>query len=401
MSIYNTIYKNYPQAQLTALFSSETWKTLSFSQRINACQEIENRYAAENNVQPCMITHQPMNGACYGWQSGNTICLNTYLLQDGQFCTSFKDSAGNTQTVRTDVLAPGWNTLDTVYHEGTHGIQEQTGKVPSTYISPEMDGDLYRIQGIEKEAYANGQMKALEALSNYEKEAGHLDPERNEYIASVKNDSFQAALIDASYNYNDPNIEQTLQTVISDRENGISRTNTSESYEAIYNLCDNSYGVHSSVDVAPAANASPVSSTLDTKPEFENSGTEAQVDDGLLHTHQEVSTSNQLDDGLSDTNVTASAVDQTASISYEDGSEGFAASDHPAEVFTDDGLNNFASDSAPVEQDDGLSDANVMSDYGGSEQSHTADGLNDGPDADFGSSSEADVSASNGSDYSE
>lgn len=242
MRIYNTNYENFSQSQLTALFSSDSWKSLSFSQRLNACQEIENRYAAENNVQPCLVTYQPMNGACYGWQNDNTICLNSYLLQDGQFSTSFKDSAGNTQSIRTNVLAPGWNILDTVYHEGTHGIQEQTGKMPATYISPEMDGDLYRIQGIEKEAYANGQMKTLEALSNYEKESGHLDPERNEYIASIKADSFQAALIDASHNYNDPNIEQTLQTVINDRENALSRTNASESYEAISNLCD-SYSV--------------------------------------------------------------------------------------------------------------------------------------------------------------
>ena len=57
MSIYNTNYENYSQSQLTALFSSDTWNSLSFSQRLNACQEIENRYAAENNVHPCTITY--------------------------------------------------------------------------------------------------------------------------------------------------------------------------------------------------------------------------------------------------------------------------------------------------------------------------------------------------------
>ena len=119
MSIYNTNYENYSQSQLTALFSSDTWKSLSFSQRLNACQEVENRYAAENNVHPCTITYEPMNGKEYGWQNGNTICLNSYLLQDGQFCTTFKDSNGNIQSVRTNVLAPGWNTLETVFHKNT------------------------------------------------------------------------------------------------------------------------------------------------------------------------------------------------------------------------------------------------------------------------------------------
>lgn len=394
MSIYNTNYENYSQSQLTALFSSDTWRSLSFSQRINACQEVENRYAAENNVQPCTIIYQPMNGACYGWQNGNTICLNSYLLQDGQFCTNFKDSAGNVQSVRTDVLAPGWNILDTVFHEGTHGIQEQSGRMPSTYISPEMDGDLYRIQGIEKEAYANGQMRTLEAMTNYEKEVGHMDSERGEYIASVKADSFQAALIDASQNYNDPNIEQTLQTVINDRENGIFRTNTSESYDAINNLCDD-YGIHSSVAVSTE------SSTQAIQPDSENPEAEVQLDDGLSHTDQETFTDYQLDDGFLDSSTIENATNMTENPSYEDGSEEFVASNYFTETFTDDGVDNFTFNNTTSEQDDGLSYSDTTSDYGSSEQSYTSDGLDDSFDTDSGSTSEVDATANNESGYSE
>lgn len=394
MSIYNTNYENYSQSQLTALFSSDTWKSLSFSQRLNACQEVENRYATENNVQPCTITYQPMNGACYGWQNGNTICLNSYLLQDGQFCTNFKDSYGNMQSVRTDVLAPGWNTLDTVFHEGTHGIQEQSGRMPSTYISPEMDGDLYRIQGIEKEAYANGQMRTLEAMSNYEKEVGHMAPERSEYIASVKADSFQSALIDASQNYNDPNIEQTLQTVINDRENGISRTNTSESYDAINNLCDN-YGIHSSVDIATASSTQTIQSNSD------NSEIEVQFDDGISHTDHEVGNTYQLDDGLSDSNTIETTVNATENSSYEDGSEDLITSYSSTEVSNDNGFDNLTLDTTNFEQDDGFSYSDTPSDYGSTEQSYISDGLDDSFDADSGPSSEVDVSASNESDYTE
>ncbi len=395
MSIYNTNYENYSQSQLTALFSSDTWKSLSFSQRLNACQEIENRYAMENNVHPCTITYQPMNGACYGWQNGNTICLNSYLLQDGQFCTNFKDSYGNVQSIRTDVLAPGWNTLDTVFHEGTHGMQEQSGRMPSTYISPEMDGDLYRIQGIEKEAYANGQMKTLEALSNYEKEVGHMDPERSEYIASVKADSFQAALIDASQNYNDSNIEQTLQTVINDRENGISRTNTSESYDAINNLCDD-YGIHSSADVSTA------SSTQTIQPDSENSESEVQLDDGLSRTDHEASIAYQLDDGLLDSSTTETTTANTAETPlYEDGSEEFDTTYSSDEALNDDGFDNFTFDNATPEQDDGFSYSDTTSDYGSTEQSYISDGLDDSLGTDSISSSDVDSAASNESDYSE
>lgn len=395
MSIYNTNYESYSQSQLTALFSSDTWKSLSFSQRLNACQEVENRYAAENNVHPCTITYQPMNGACYGWQNGNTICLNSYLLQDGQFCTKFKNSYGNVQSIRTDVLAPGWNTLDTVFHEGTHGIQEQSGRMPSTYINPEMDDDLYRIQGIEKEAYANGQRRTLEALFNYEKEVGHMDSERDEYIASVKADSFQAALINASQNYNDPNIEQTLQTVINDRENGISRTNTSESYNAINNLCDD-HGIHSAVDV------STISSTQTIQPNFENSEAEVQLDDGLSHTDYEADITYQLDDGLLDSNTTeTTTANTTETSSYEDGSEEFVTSYSSTEVLNDDEFDNIIFDNETPEQDDGFSYSDTTNDYGSTEQSYISDGLDDSLSTDSGSSSEIDAYASNESDYSE
>lgn len=398
MSIYNTNYENYSQSELTALFSSDTWRFLSFSQRINACQEIENRYASENNVQPCTITYKPMNGACYGWQNGNIICLNLYLLQDSQFCTNFKDSAGNTQTVRTDVLAPGWNTLDTVFHEGTHGIQEQTGRMPSTYISPEMDDALYRIQRIEKEAYANGQMRTLEALDNYEKEVGHTDPEHDEYIASVKADSFQSALIDASQNYNDPNIEQTLQIVINDRENGIFRTNTSESYDAINNLCDG-YGILSSVDVSYDVNSSTVSSTHDAQPNSENTGTEVQLYDGLSPTEQEVGIHRQLDDGFLDSSTIKQNANVSANHSYKDGSEEFVSANHSIIEFTDNGFDDFIN--TTFEQDDGLSCSDTTSDYGNSEQAYTSDGLDDSFDTDCDSTSELGHNAVNKSDYSE
>ena len=400
MSIYNTNYEKYSQSQLTALFSSDTWGSLSFSQRINACQEIENRYAAENNVQPCLVTHQPMNGNYYGWQSGNTICLNSYLLQDGQFCTTFKDANGNSQTVRTNVLAPGWNTLETIYHEGTHGIQEQTGKTPSTYISSEMDSALYRIQGIEKEAYASGQTKTLEALSNYENKVGHLDAGHDEYISSVKADSFQSALIDASHNYNDPNIEQTLQDVITDRENGISRANASESYKAIYNLCD-SYDIRSSLDLSSVVNTSTLYNTLDNKTESINLQTETQQEDGLSYANQGISIENQLGDGLSDTNATESTNHQTETHSFEDGSIELTTSNYSDAVFTDDGMNNSEFDIISTDQDDGLLNSDAINDYGSSKQPYSTDGLDDsnGLSSDFYQGEVA--FSSNESDYSE
>ena len=92
---YETRYDTLPQGQLNALFSSAQWAGLSFAERLDACQEVANRYAAEHDVEPCLITHHPMEGSAYGEQFGSTIRLNTYLVRDGQFCTHFTDENGN------------------------------------------------------------------------------------------------------------------------------------------------------------------------------------------------------------------------------------------------------------------------------------------------------------------
>lgn len=406
MSNYNhTIYENYSPHQLTALFSSENWQSMSFAERMNACQEVENRYATENNVQPCTVTHQPMNGACYGWQSGNTICLNSYLVADGQFCTQYTDQNGNVQTVRTDVLAPGWNTLDTVYHEGTHGIQEQTGRMPATYISPEMDGDLYRIQGIEKEAYDVGQAKTLDALSSYEKNVGHWDTSRNDYIASVRNDSFQSALSEAARNYNDPNIEQTLQTVISDRENNATRENTTESYDAINNLCD-TYGIHSSTDISQETSAEAAVDLTSGNVPTEHSAqedfsTSAEHDDGFtesagLSSDHTVS-SDELQDGVEESS-------EHIEISTESLDDGAEENSNYTQLNTEeltDGSEEDYQDVSTQDIDDGYSTTESTVEYGGTEQSYSDGGMNSEGEYDPDSSRETESSVSDGMDNSD
>ena len=239
------------KAQLHALFSGPVWESLSFQNKLDACQEVENRYAAENGVPPCTVKAKNMLGATSGYQYKNTIALNKSLLQDGTFLTEFTDFNGNSQRIKTKALAPGWNTLDTIYHEGTHGIQAASGRMPQTYITGETDQDLYRIQEVEKEAFAVGQWKTLDAMSNVEHLTGAPDPSRSEYLEYVKMDSFQSALDASVLHYNDPDIEQTLHDVIRDRDYGITRFQASDSYQAIRSLCDRQYfRSHESVQAA-------------------------------------------------------------------------------------------------------------------------------------------------------
>jgi hypothetical protein len=246
-SPYPTPYGNLSQSELESLFSSESWANMTAENRLDACQEVENRLAAEYNVAPCYVTAVPMDGATYGWESNGVISMNASMLSDGTFTIALQDEQGNPlldengQPINQSisVLAPNWNSLDTIYHEGTHGIQEAQDRLASTYISPDMDGNLYRIQSCEKEAFANGQSRTLDAIANYQNSTGNIDPETANYIASVKADSFQEALDAAAQQYNDPNIEQTLASVIADHDNGVVPANPSPSYTAISEAYDN------------------------------------------------------------------------------------------------------------------------------------------------------------------
>lgn len=352
---YDTRYDTLTQGQLNALFSSAQWAGLSFEERLDACQEVANRYAAEHDVEPCLITHHPMEGSTYGEQFGSTIRLNTYLVRDGQFCTHFTDENGNRVESRIDALAPSWNTLDTVYHEGTHGIQTQLGQIPGTYITPNMDWDLYRIQGIEKDAYAAGQSRTLQALSDYEQATGKFDPARLDYFTSARNDSFQTALSDAARHYNDPNIEQTLATVIQDREDNVVRSNTSASYQAIYDLCEN-YGIHSSVDLSNSPEA--VSAlAAGTNPEAHAAAPpEAAETQAPEETEERTAALEEPDDGLT------TELGESADLSTEDGMESDGAVElSGGEADYDDGggevdTSPSAGESGGTIQDDGLDD---------------------------------------------
>ncbi len=400
----DTKYSGYSLNQLHALFSTEQWNSLSFSDRLSACQEVENRYAAENNVEPCTVTFQPMEGKRYGWQNGDRITLNSHLLSDGQFVTH-----GVQHEARVGVLAPGWNTLDTVYHEGTHGIQEKTGNMPDTYINPDMDQDLYRIQGIEKQAFAQGQLRTLEAMQTYEKESGKLDPDHDDYLASVRNDSFQSALADAAKHYNDPNIEKTVNDVIHDRDAGIVRENPSASYKAVNDLCD-SYGIGASrssyqasenSNAAQNANEAQNNNASQNTQQTGNTQTNEAVQNssennaGAKESSDEKSSGETMDDGLNSSSSSKESSEDNSTMmnsssvslsgSMDDGA-GNALSSGMESSAMDDGLGNDpASSAGESEMDDGLGESGAQEE--GSTQ-EADDGLgNDGNDNDGGEDS--------------
>lgn len=220
--------------QLASVFHSNNWNNLDSESRYNACQELENRLAIEDGVNPRAICAEPMQGALYGYQQGNRIAVNSNILYDNVIRADIYQNDQLVYTHEEAVSACGWNIYDTIVHEHTHGVREDKGLCDDVYIEHKSDPAIYRIQNEEAQAFANGQLRTLEAISQAEAICG-TDPERNFYIDSVKNDRYEDALTQAQLQFNDPFIDKTLEQFITDRNNNIYRDNPSPSYEKIQN----------------------------------------------------------------------------------------------------------------------------------------------------------------------
>lgn len=228
-----TRYKDLETVKLHQLFSSGKWEYLTPDEKLDACQEVANRYAVENNTWACRVKVADMDGSAYGEEFRGCIVLNGHLVNDGQFISKDVDAGGNIVDKPVDVPAANWQVLETVYHEATHGIQEAKGTLNHTYFDSATDYNLYRIQGNEKEAFANGQFRTLEAIDSVQKMTGEKDVNAEAYYQSVKQESFQSSLDEAIRDYNDPNIENTLNRFINDRDKGLVNSNPGESYLAV------------------------------------------------------------------------------------------------------------------------------------------------------------------------
>jgi len=234
-------YRDLKESELFALFATENWNKLDSTERLGACQEVENRYAAANNTVPLRLVPEEMMNKCYGYQSGKKIAINSYLLEQGVFQVELKDNNGKLFGVEeVDVDAPGWNVLDTIFHEGTHGIQEQQNRTVrnNAYFVPEADYYLYRIQPIEKEAYEQGQINTLLAIDKVITEQNILEPDMKLYSDSVKADSYDKSLQRAMYYYADPKIEQNMAQVVEDRNRRAYNPNPSREYRQLERVLD-------------------------------------------------------------------------------------------------------------------------------------------------------------------
>lgn len=214
-------------AEMHSMFRSDRWPLLSRNEKEAVCQEVINRYCSENGVEPAKLYLEEMNGSTYGYHSRGCIVLNENMVMKGIF-TADKNGIH----YEFPVLSPGYNTLDTLYHESTHYLQEKENRASFTYMKPETDHDLYRIQANEKEAYDTAMKRTMNAINEVEEKYG-FDPSKYEYYAAIDADSFDKALSSAQKNYGCIQIEKTLNKCISDRDHGIIGDENSFDYKHV------------------------------------------------------------------------------------------------------------------------------------------------------------------------
>ena len=215
-----TRYSTMTSHELNSLFREKNWNSLDENERLDACQELENRLAAERGSEPRTLVPEEMDGATYGYQQGNRIYMNQHVLRDNRF-VSYDEETGK-PVAAYEVRAAGWQTYDTVSHEDEHGAQYDRGDFQTrrSYFTSETDPDLYRIQRDEARAFDAGESRTRAAIAEQVGEDGEYDQDMLDYLEDVDRNSYENALARAQENYDDEHIDQTLDQYITGRENG-------------------------------------------------------------------------------------------------------------------------------------------------------------------------------------
>ena len=193
-------------------FAHSTWSTLSGAERREVLQALENICAAEQGRDAKLVVFRPMEGGLCGcWnEAADTITVNSNLVDHDGY--SYK---GNIIPMSDSVM----QLYDTVVHEGYHAYQSYAMKHPevhadkeqlSQWISNDAMGfvegrgesnyydcskqpDMYRIQPMERDAFAYAEKHTRECFDAIEAEEGK-QPGYEDYKHNCSINSYENAL---------------------------------------------------------------------------------------------------------------------------------------------------------------------------------------------------------------
>lgn len=250
-----TRFSNYSDVALYSMFRSDEWNRADGpyktpQQRMNdrqeALQELGNRAARDYGSKPVPVNVKDISG--YGSYSPATknITVSKSLVES----SAVMDRNGGYH-YRPD---SNFRSMSNVYHESWHAAQDQARKDPNLYIGDDQTrrdvianlsnyiksspatADLYRIQIAEKQANEYAETKTMAAIQATEPYYGK-DTTLSYFSGSLTR-TYDEALAAARVNFNDPNIDKTLQTAINDchYNNGLVQQNMPYSYYQIRSI---------------------------------------------------------------------------------------------------------------------------------------------------------------------
>lgn len=228
-----TRFSSYSDVALFSMFRSDEWNRVDgpyktpqqrMSDRHEALQELGNRAARDYGSKPVPVNVKDTTG--YGSYSpvNKNITVSKSLVEN----SAVMDSNGGYH-YRPD---SNFRSMANVYHESWHAAQDQARTNPDLYIGDEQTrrdiianlsnyikssastADLYRIQITEKQANEYAEAKTMAAIRATEPYYGK-DATLSYFSGSLTR-TYDDALASARVNYNDPNIDKTLQTAIND-----------------------------------------------------------------------------------------------------------------------------------------------------------------------------------------
>ena len=247
-----TRFSNYSDVALYSMFRSDEWNRADgpyktpqqrMIDRQEALQELGNRAARDYGSKPVPVNVKDISG--YGSYSPATknITVSKSLVES----SAVMDRNGGYH-YRPD---SNFRTMANVYHESWHATQDQARKDPNLYIGDDQTrrdvianrsnyiksspatADLYRIQIAEKQANEYAETKTMAAIHATEPYYGK-DTTLSYFSGSLTR-TYDESLAAARVNFNDPNIDKTLQTAINDchYNNGLVQQNMPYSYYQI------------------------------------------------------------------------------------------------------------------------------------------------------------------------
>lgn len=237
---YPTRYSNLTNDQLYAKYF-ENWNTMKPDEKLDLLQETVNRDAAEKGmIGAPHVTFADLAWSVEGQQRNGVISVNRELVLDGTRTVEYQG-----QTISKELEDANLRAMTVCFHENAHAYQEQciAGMIPCAdpellaqykandfdvtpvfdengqiqrglqYMRGEKNYYFYYLQATERDAYKISEAKTQSIMQHFSEQFGG---ERffQAYAKELQTNGYQATELRAACFFQNPNIEQEINRVL-------------------------------------------------------------------------------------------------------------------------------------------------------------------------------------------